>query len=120
MEIFLKFNKIQQLTNNIHDLRKALKKSEFLGLSEDKTKVFRNTPVKEKSNVDACTIYVEQLSCDADHDWLKLIFSRYGKVVSKSKNHFKSFTNFHKKLLLNLYFFRLTMFQYQNIEVLVK
>ncbi|KAK6633794.1 hypothetical protein RUM44_004401 [Polyplax serrata] len=80
LEVFLKFNRIQQLTDNINDLRKALKKSEFLSLTEDKTKVFRNTPVKEKANVDACTIYVEQLSCDADHDWLKLIFSRYGKV----------------------------------------
>lgn len=93
LEIFLKFNKIHQLTTSLHDLKKALKKSQFLSLTEDKSKVFRNTPVKEKLNVDACTIYVEQLSYDADHDWLKLIFSRYGKVtlINLLKSIFLSF-----------------------------
>lgn len=80
LSIFLRFNRIQQLTHSTHDLAKALKKSEFLQLNEDKTKVFRTTPVKEKENVDACTIYVEQLTPDADHDWLTKIFSKYGKV----------------------------------------
>lgn len=80
LEVFLKFNKILQLTNDVRDLTKALKKSEMLKLTEDKSKVFRVTPVKEKTNADECTIYVEHLSCDADHDWLKDIFSRFGKA----------------------------------------
>lgn len=78
--IFLRFNRIQQLTTSLTDLAKALKKSEILQLTEDKSKVFRTTPMKEKDNVDNCTIYVEQLPPDADHDWLTEIFAKYGKV----------------------------------------
>ncbi|KAL0281644.1 UNVERIFIED_CONTAM: hypothetical protein PYX00_002568 [Menopon gallinae] len=90
LEVFLKFNKILQLTDDVRDLTKALKKSEMLQLTEDKSRVFRTTPIKEKSNADECTIYVEHLSCDADHDWLKDIFSKFGKVDYISIPKYKS------------------------------
>lgn len=90
LAVFLRFNRIQQLTHSVRDLAKSLKKSELLQLNEDKTKVSRVTPVKVKENVDACTIYVEQLTPDADHDWLIKIFSKYGKVDYVSIPKYKS------------------------------
>lgn len=89
ISVFLKFNKIRELTDNVQDIVKALKKSSLLSVTEDKTKVFRTTPVKEKENVDECTIYVENLPMDADHDWLQSIFSQYGKIDYISVPKFK-------------------------------
>lgn len=54
----MRFNKIQALTTNVQDIADALKNSELLSLTEDETKVFRTVPVKEKDNIDDCTIYV--------------------------------------------------------------
>ncbi|XP_067008323.2 la-related protein 7 [Anabrus simplex] len=81
LSVFLTFNRIRRLTSSVEDLAKALKNSEMLTVSEDGTKICRVTPVKVKENVDDCTIYVEQLPPDADHDWLRGIFSAYGKVA---------------------------------------
>lgn len=41
----------------------------------------RKEPVKEKTNVDECTIYVEQLKSDATHDLLESVFAEFGNVV---------------------------------------
>jgi len=54
----LRFNKIRALTTNVQDITDALRNSELLSLGEDGTKVFRTTPIKEKDNIDDCTIYV--------------------------------------------------------------
>ncbi|XP_069680671.1 la-related protein 7 [Periplaneta americana] len=81
LSIFIRFNKIRALTTNITDIAKALRNSEVLSVTEDGTKVFRTTPVREKENTDDCTIYVEQLPPDAQHDWLTEVFSGYGKVA---------------------------------------
>ncbi|XP_063217146.1 la-related protein 7 isoform X2 [Bacillus rossius redtenbacheri] len=64
--IFLRFNKIRELTDNIKDIKKALKHSEVLSVSEDGTRVFRISPLQKKENEDECTIYV--------------VFSQYGTV----------------------------------------
>jgi hypothetical protein len=42
----------------LQDIAGALRDSEFLAVTEDGTKVFRKTPIKEKDNTDDCTIYV--------------------------------------------------------------
>ncbi|XP_044753555.1 la-related protein 7 [Coccinella septempunctata] len=81
LDEFLKFNKIRKLTLSIEDLRKAIKKSDFLELSEDSEKVKRKTEIKVKENVDDCTIYVEKISSDCTHDFLTNIFSEYGQVT---------------------------------------
>ncbi|GLV32280.1 La related protein 7 [Carabus blaptoides fortunei] len=80
LSIFLKFNKIRTLTTNIEDICKALRKSEKLQLSEDNLKVCRVTPIQEKTNQDECTIYVERVPAEVEHDWLKNIFSKFGTV----------------------------------------
>jgi hypothetical protein len=58
ISVFLKFNRIQDLTTNLQDVTNALRDSELLSVTEDGTRVFRKTPVKEKDNTDDCTIYV--------------------------------------------------------------
>ncbi|KAJ9584654.1 hypothetical protein L9F63_021003 [Diploptera punctata] len=90
ISIFLRFNKIRALTADARDIANALKSSELLSVTEDGTKVFRTTPVTQKENTDDCTIYVEQLPPDAQHDWLKEVFSAYGNVAYISIPKYKS------------------------------
>lgn len=40
LDVFLKFNKIRSMTQDITDITKAMKNSSLLELSEDKLKVF--------------------------------------------------------------------------------
>lgn len=89
LEIFLKFNKIRKLTQSIEDIQKALSRSEFLELSEDKMKLCRKLPLKIKENEDNCTIYVERIKSDTTHDWLTTAFSEFGKVVYVSVPKYK-------------------------------
>lgn len=86
---FLKFNKIRKLTLSIDDLRKAIKKSDILELSEDLEKVKRKTEIKVKENVDDCTIYVERIAADCTHDFLTNTFSDYGLVTYVSIPKYK-------------------------------
>lgn len=81
MSTFLSFNKISNLTSNVEDIVKAVSHSELLDLSKDKLKVGRKLPVKQKDNVDDCTLYVERLKSDATHEWVTSIFSEFGEVV---------------------------------------
>lgn len=81
LQLFLKCNKIRKLTTNLEDIRKALRKSELIEVSEDGTRLSRKLPIKVKENVEECTIYVEQLKPDATHDWVKEVFSEFGTVV---------------------------------------
>lgn len=83
------FNRMKQLTDDIKLVVKAMKMSSMLEVSEDETMVRRKTPVPEPKNVDAETIYVERLPPYADHDWVKEIFSKYGKVLYVSIPRFK-------------------------------
>ncbi|XP_012286644.1 la-related protein 7 [Orussus abietinus] len=88
--IFLRFNKIRALTTELSRVAKALKGSTILSVSEDGTKVWRVTPIKEKENLDECTIYVQGLSPGADHELLSTIFSQYGTVEYISVPRYKS------------------------------
>jgi len=71
-------------------IAKALQKSTVLKVSEDGTKVCRLTPINRKENVDECTVYVQNLPPDADHDWLISIFSKFGSVEYVSIPRYKS------------------------------
>lgn len=94
LSVFLQFNKIRKLTQSVDDLQKALNKSELLQLNDDKTKVFRKNPPKEKQNVDDCTIYVEGIKPDATHEWLSSVFAKFGKVAYVSLPRYK-----HNKII---------------------
>ncbi|XP_046436699.1 la-related protein 7 [Neodiprion fabricii] len=90
LQIFLRFNKIRALTTDINQIVKALQKSEMLSVSEDGSKVCRITPIRRKDNVDECSIYVQRLPLNADHEWLSNVFSQYGKVAYVSIPRYKS------------------------------
>lgn len=81
LNVFTKFNKIRELTMDVNRIAKALQGSNILKVSEDGTKVCRLTPINKKENMDECTVYVQNLPPDADHDWLTSVFSKYGPVV---------------------------------------
>lgn len=83
------FNRMKQITNDLNLVVKAMKTSSMLEVSGDDLMVRRKTPVPEPRNVDKETIYVERLPPYADHDWVKEIFSKYGKVVYISIPRFK-------------------------------
>ncbi|EDO33058.1 predicted protein [Nematostella vectensis] len=83
------FNKIKQMTDDIKLVKKAMKLSQQLELNEDGTMVRRMAPLPQPRNVDAETVYVEKLPFHADHDWLKKVFSEFGKVLYVSLPRFK-------------------------------
>lgn len=66
-----------------------MSKSELLELSEDKNKIRRKTPPKVKPNVEDCTIYVEHIKSDTNHEWLTSAFSDFGNVVYVSIPKYK-------------------------------
>lgn len=89
LSVFIRFNKIRELTTDINRIAKALQGSTILALSEDGTKVSRITPIKHKENVQDCTVYVQNLPPDANHDWLCSVFSQYGNVIYVSIPHYR-------------------------------
>lgn len=90
LNVFTQFNKLRELTMDTNRIAKALQKSTVLKVSEDGTKVCRLTPINRKENVDECTVYVQNLPPDADHDWLISIFSKFGSVEYVSIPRYKS------------------------------
>merc|ERR1712106_508617 len=80
IEIFFKFNKIRTITEDIVLLRKAIKKSSLVKLSEDETKVSRKVPFQEKRDEVECTIYIEKLPVHVTHEWVRKLFSQYGTI----------------------------------------
>ncbi|XP_034944207.1 la-related protein 7 [Chelonus insularis] len=90
LDTFLQFNKIRALTNETSRIAKALESSEFLALSDDRSKVRRITPINIREDCDVCTIYVQGLPPDADHDWLISIFSQFGPVAYVSIPRYKT------------------------------
>nr|CAH0106154.1 unnamed protein product [Daphnia galeata] len=94
LEVFMNFNKLRALTEDLKEIAKALKFSKTLKLSEDETKVSRITPFRPKSQeeVDLCTVYVERLPPHASIEWITSIFSEYGTVAYVSLPKFKDAT----------------------------
>jgi len=104
IQTFLSFNKVAALltelevgeeeSTQVAEVEKALRviASPHLQLSEDGKKVTRVNPFKpaDKEQVEARTIYVENLPSDADHESLKKLFSDFGEVVYVSIPRFPS------------------------------
>ncbi|XP_046445689.1 la-related protein 7-like [Daphnia pulex] len=94
LHVFMNFNKLRAMTEDLKEIAKALKFSKTLKLSEDETKVSRITPFRPKSQeeVDLCTVYVERLPPHASIEWITSIFSEYGVVAYVSLPKFKDAT----------------------------
>jgi len=90
LDEFCKFNKVKALTLDTEVIKKALGKSKKLQVSSDGCKVKRNTPFRVQKDADERIIYVECLPREADHDWLRQIFAKYGKVLYTSIPRYKS------------------------------
>uniref|UniRef100_A0A8D8Q4H1 La-related protein 7 n=1 Tax=Cacopsylla melanoneura TaxID=428564 RepID=A0A8D8Q4H1_9HEMI len=90
LSVFLKCNKLARLTTDPDDIVKALKKSKLLEVTEDGTKVKRTVQVQDKPDVDECTIYVEKLPPDVEHDYIEKVFTKFGKVTYVSLPKFKA------------------------------
>ncbi|CAB3223894.1 unnamed protein product [Arctia plantaginis] len=89
IELFLKFNKIRSLTQDIVDIAKAMKNSTLLELSDDRLKVKRKTPILPY-DADSRTVYVESIPVTASREWLERVFSDYGQVAYISLPKFKN------------------------------
>lgn len=105
LRTFLTFNKVAGMLLEIlgdkaeeeakvAELTKALSvvESETIHLSDCKTKVGRKIPFTPSlpTKVDSCTVYVENLPSEADHDYIRNFFSSYGIVQYVSIPKFKS------------------------------
>jgi len=134
IKTFLTFNKIAGMLSELlgedseEDVReaelcKALEviSSETIQLSECKKMLGRKTPFtpSSQSEVDNCTVYVENIPAEADHDFLRNLFSTYGEVVYVSIPKFKSgrskgfaFVEFGSEELVNK-----ILTEFVNVEV---
>ena len=74
------FNRMKQLCGDISLIVKAMKLCPTVEVVDDKW-VKLSQPLPEATNVDAVTVYVERLPSNADHDWIKSLFSPCGNVV---------------------------------------
>ncbi|TDG38952.1 hypothetical protein AWZ03_014623 [Drosophila navojoa] len=88
LEIFLTFNKIKTLTQDVQQISTSLSNSQLLELDESGLKVRRKTALPEHRDVNNKTLYVEALPATATHDWLKEVFGRYGTVSYVSLPHY--------------------------------
>ncbi|XP_026733261.1 la-related protein 7-like isoform X1 [Trichoplusia ni] len=89
LDMFLKFNKIRTLTQDVTDIAKAMKNSKLLELTEDKLKIKRKTAVAPY-DADSRTVYVESIPVTASREWLQRVFSDYGHVAYISLPKFKN------------------------------
>jgi len=134
IKTFLTFNKVAGMLSELlgenskenvreAELCKALEviPSETIKLSECKKMLGRKTPFtpSSQSEVDSCTVYVENIPADADHDFLRNLFSTYGEVVYVSMPKFKSgrskgfaFVEFDSEELVNK-----VLTEFTNVEV---
>ena len=105
LSLFLTFNKLAAMlyevvdpkaseADRVTELAKALSyvESEYIVLSECKSKVGRKRPFVPGSScdIDSCTVYAENLAPEADHDVIRNLFSSFGDIVYVSIPKFKS------------------------------
>lgn len=88
LEIFLTFNKIKILTQDVQQISRSLSNSQLLELDESGLKVRRKIALPEHRDVNNKTLYVEALPATATHDWLKKVFGRYGTISYVSLPHY--------------------------------
>ncbi|XP_042226544.1 la-related protein 7-like [Homarus americanus] len=89
LDTFFKFNRILSLTDDMNLLKKAVKKSSILELSEDGLRVKRKFEVELKEKEMECTIYVENIPPHGDHDWVRQVFAQYGVIDYISLPHYR-------------------------------
>ncbi|KOB76830.1 putative multi-sex-combs protein [Operophtera brumata] len=87
LDLFLKFNKIRTLSQDLNDIAKAMKHSSLLELSEDRTKVKRKVPVLPY-DADERTVYVESIPVSATREWLQRVSEKeeFEPPKKKKKN----------------------------------
>jgi len=95
LKTFLDFNRIKSLTLKLEDLQKSLVSSDKLELSADGNCVRRKVPydpkkLKPDSEIEECTIYVENVPKHADHAFLETIFQSFGPIAYVSMPKFKT------------------------------
>ncbi|ESO99610.1 hypothetical protein LOTGIDRAFT_141846 [Lottia gigantea] len=92
IDMFLKFNKMKTMTEDLSIIIKAVDKSKKLELNEDKTQVKRIHPFIQRDvhEIDSRTVYVECLPRNVNHDWMKTVFSECGKINYVSLPIYKS------------------------------
>ncbi|XP_052068212.1 la-related protein 7-like isoform X7 [Mytilus californianus] len=90
LDIFLRFNKIKDLTLDSSVIASALKKSKLLQVSKDGTNVKRTKPVSSAKDIDDRTVYVECLPHNVDHEYIRRIFASCGSVLYVSIPRYKS------------------------------
>lgn len=93
LSVFAKFNKIKALTTDVSVIALALQASSFLEVNLEH-KVKRISEVKELTNADNCTVYVENLPKHVTHDWVKHMFKRCGNVTYVSLPKYKKTGDF--------------------------
>ncbi|XP_028393116.1 la-related protein 7-like [Dendronephthya gigantea] len=74
------FNRMKQLCDDITLIVKAMKLCPSVEVIDDKW-VKPSQPLPQPKNVDSVTVYVERLPSNADHNWIKSLFSSCGTVV---------------------------------------
>ncbi|XP_033097114.1 la-related protein 7-like [Anneissia japonica] len=91
ISVLLSFNKLKELTTDAEMVARAVKKSTFLQVSEDKKHLRRIKPLMPpKYDIDDVTVYVECLPKTVDHSWLQKVFGSCGKVTYVSIPRYKS------------------------------
>lgn len=80
LDEFLKFNKIKSLADGTEEIAKALEGSKILELNKENTKVHRLVPIDMSKDVDACSMYIENIPETADYDLIKQTFSAFGQI----------------------------------------
>ncbi|XP_046861129.1 la-related protein 7-like isoform X2 [Xenia sp. Carnegie-2017] len=74
------FNRMKQLCGDFSLVVKAMKRCSSIEVIDEKW-LKLSKPLPEPKNVDLQTIYVEGLPSNAEHKWLKSLFSSCGNVV---------------------------------------
>ena len=92
LNILLAFNQLKQLCTNLTLLQKAIFASELLLLNQEKTAVRRtsDTLLPLPSNIEDCTIFVDNLPTNVTISWLKDVCKKLGKINYISLPQYKS------------------------------
>lgn len=77
-------------------LQNAISKSKLIHLSPEKLRVARNTALPEIDDTDDRSLYLESFPAESDHDSLRRLYSKYGKVlhVSLPRDSHREFKGF--------------------------
>ncbi|KAA0198770.1 hypothetical protein HAZT_HAZT011467 [Hyalella azteca] len=89
LPLFLTFNKVKSLTQELKLLQYAVRNSPFLGLSPDGLRVKRTLYYPKKENELDCIVYVDHLARNTTVDWIWEYFEQFGVVEFVSLPRYK-------------------------------